>query len=543
MRLTLTPGGGISSPPTTTIDQLPPELLGIIFTFVHEDVVVNAQGFNLSLALSEADQSDDDADDEDDDSQQSIDMTRWMFSHNNMVDSSRTPSFFPYGLAAVCDTWKNVLSATPTFWTRLVLFVDYASPTPVEDARKYLSWSRQLPISVMITRRYRLGIDRFVNDVQSARVNTFISLLHPHMARCRSFHLDVEANSSVPALSRIVPNNARLLKLLSLSCRLDTFANSEGFTPHDDDASSPGAQKIRLKVMSIDGRTFHCACIDMPTWFEYQPQLEYLAISQYNTDDHRLPLATTLRTIEEQFSSKLSTLSFMSLNFEIDTIDLEDSSYGFWNIRDLYLDDIQPELVAELFRVSFFPRLHVLQLQRCSALDKKIFNDIDSDVRTLCFSNPPSEFADSDMCDFLSSWRGLAICFTLWKRPHDELLVALAEERDPDPETDWQTGIEGGKYFMCPNLHFLIFVSCPIPSFTSLKKLIESRNHYVNYDDPEWRNNTHWGPAISKLSIKYCLTTSDSVSSKEEWDWISQRVDLTFVDGPLNLSNLLEDTK
>jgi hypothetical protein len=50
----------------------------------------------------------------------------------------KSPTLFPYSLAAVCSFWRDVLCSHPEFWTLIVLFADSKS-TPLVDAS--LSWS------------------------------------------------------------------------------------------------------------------------------------------------------------------------------------------------------------------------------------------------------------------------------------------------------------------------------------------------------------------------------------------------------------------
>ncbi|KAF8879524.1 hypothetical protein CPB84DRAFT_1687919, partial [Gymnopilus junonius] len=41
-----------------------------------------------------------------------------------MLDTVRSPTFFPYALTQVCPHWSAVLSSTPEFWTCVAIFID-----------------------------------------------------------------------------------------------------------------------------------------------------------------------------------------------------------------------------------------------------------------------------------------------------------------------------------------------------------------------------------------------------------------------------------
>ena len=68
-------------------------------------------------------------------------------------DDPLSPSIFPYSLSSVSERWREIMSAVPEFWTRLVVFVDSSNPTSLSNFRSEIEWSQNLSLSVTIIRR------------------------------------------------------------------------------------------------------------------------------------------------------------------------------------------------------------------------------------------------------------------------------------------------------------------------------------------------------------------------------------------------------
>ncbi|KDR83222.1 hypothetical protein GALMADRAFT_875108 [Galerina marginata CBS 339.88] len=422
------------------------------------------------------------------------------------------PSSRMYALAAVCNTWKNILSGFPVFWTHVVLFVD-SPPTPIDGARQYLQWSRQPPIDVSLSRASEFQIyDIFHSLPEQQRVADFIGLLRPHMHRCRSLHIDVNLNSSLPHLSDIVPSHAPLLKSVSLTCEFDYMLEERLFI-----APPRGPEvRTRLQTMEIDGHSFLRAYLQPPHWFEYQPQLGHLGISTFDHPFSSLSLHQTLYTIDNQFNYTLSSLGLTNLNFDLDTDDAESEILLFERLQELKLEEIKPDALLEFLRVCSFPRLKLLHLRNCKGLGSGVFDVLRPQVPMLAISKPASSTAE--IRNLLSSWLGIALFLSGTTTPYDYVVDDLTASQD------MSIGSLSPPVF-CRHLRMLIFLACPLPSFSSIKKMIEQRNGSVDYDDPDWRTNVYFGPAIGILEVRQCWELPDSpMWTQEERDWLANRV-------------------
>ena len=104
--------------------------------------------------------------------------------HLEWQDSDVEPSsLFPHAIAAVCSFWKDIMSSVPQFWTRLMVFVD--SPTiPQLVITSQLSWSRDLPLDVIVIRR---NLDHVVDSQHERKhvMSLMETVINPRIHRLR----------------------------------------------------------------------------------------------------------------------------------------------------------------------------------------------------------------------------------------------------------------------------------------------------------------------------------------------------------------------
>jgi hypothetical protein len=99
-----------------------------------------------------------------------LDSPKWI--EKDIMSSS----LFPYAIASVCSLWKDVMSLVPDFWTRVVVLVDSPSILP----SVVISWSRDLPIDLIITRKdSEHSVDTQQERTQA--VSIMKTLVDPHV--------------------------------------------------------------------------------------------------------------------------------------------------------------------------------------------------------------------------------------------------------------------------------------------------------------------------------------------------------------------------
>jgi len=541
MRLLLRERGGTCS--GATVEHLPPELLGIIFHHVHDDIRSFAEDFDASLAPPFSD---------------SVPSTDLVLADAGkratandqrveLINFARCPEFFPYNCARVCTKWRNILSSYPAFWTRIVLFID-SQPTSLSIADERLRWSRNLPIDVIIT--YRPELPDLSNKQQRRWIGSLMDVLLPHIGRCRMLHVDAFSSSSLPSFQFQpgVHYKAPFLTDLSFSCEQDDQNSPSDFnyTTHDDDDQNSLTDLkylpfscLSLKNVTIDGLTFRRACNNDTHWLNAQSHIEQLAIVESkflpgsdfddripDPDAHHLPLVCALDFIES-VNTKLAYLRLHNFTFRIDhCVSFPTYSYILPLLHTLFLANVSLSSAKELFRLCAFPSLSVLHLSEFKELDRAIFDNMSIDVAALFLSL----IDDVDMAKFLGGWYGYGLCLIKCFWTSDTLLHELAKTCEtsggiPPPE--------GGKNFLCPNMSVIFLMFCPIFSVDSVKKLIESRNHYVDYGNEEWPTTTRFGPAIRTLVVKNVTGMPSNVNGRrlreEDENWFKERlVDFTW---------------
>lgn len=520
-----------------TIEHLPPELLGIIFNYVHDDIQSSVEEFDASLAPS----LDDSVAGTFDDAGKRATAND---QHQELIRLARSSEFFPYNCARVSAKWRSILSSRPSFWTRVVFFID-SQPTSLSNAEERIRWSRNLPIDVIIT--YRPELRASSNEEQKQRIENLMEVLLPHIGRCRMLHIDAFSSTSLPSFQfqAGVYYKAPLLADISLSCELDdhNLSSDFDFTTHDDDENPLSDSTLEglhfscrsLKNVSIDGLTFRRACSNNMHWLHSQTHLEQLSIVESkflpgsdfedkipNPDAHHLSLLRAL-DVMESVDSKLAYLRLHNFTFFIDACSFFPTySYSLPLLHTLFLDNVSLSSTKELFRLCAFPSLAVLHLSGFKELDVAIFDNLSVHVAALFLSLINT---DVDIAKFLGGWYGCGLCLIrcLWRS--DILFHELAKsceiaEGDPPPE--------GGKNFLCPNMSVIFLMVCPVFSVDSVKKLVEARNHYVDYEDEQWKTKTRFGPAIRTLVLKNMIWSARRLHEDDE-RWFRERlVDFTW---------------
>jgi hypothetical protein len=147
-----------------------------------------------------------------DELEDSIDPDYWLY--HDSVERILSPSLYPYNIAAVCSLWRDIASLVPKFWRYVVIFVDI---TPLSAVASQLSWSCDLAIDVVITRKVFHG----AVDARHEReqVVAIMNILGPQIHRLRELHFDVMFSSSLPSFPHDFHGAAPILLYLALQCR------------------------------------------------------------------------------------------------------------------------------------------------------------------------------------------------------------------------------------------------------------------------------------------------------------------------------------
>ena len=461
----------------TSITDLPPELLVIIFKFVHDSSTPIQLKKDIIPTWMRMDGSEG--------FEQSV--TALVQPTIPEDPNLKSPTLFPYSLAAVCSFWRDVLCSHPEFWTLVVLFVD-SKPTPLVDASLFLEWSRKLQIDVFITRRDELRPAFYPDRHEKCQINAILHILKPHLHRCRSLHVDAHLSSSFPIIhkkfSRI---EAPHLESMELVC--EAHADDDDYSDIDDDLDGFEPELTRLV---IDGKNFCDPLEDSNYWID-KHSLYQLTIAQYTPrESSQYDLHDFLSFLDGMAS--LEQLKFEGLHFPIYRLD--DPEFVF-TIPFVHFEDVNESFITDISKFVSFDPLSVLRITRCplpglqnfgSAAETLVLEDISASV---------------DLLDAVAAWEGENLWLDRCHSFSGMFLEALGHQS--------HTG------YPCNEMRRLLLYRLSKFSISSLKKMIEGRNApNVEYDDPDWKTETEFGPAISHLAVVQC-GLGDLSAQDEKW--------------------------
>jgi hypothetical protein len=452
----------------TSITDLPPELLSVIFQFVHDstspiqlekDIIPTwmrmdgPEGFEQSVAA--------------------------LVQPSIPEDPNlKSPTLFPYSLAAVCSFWRDALCSHPEFWTLIVLFAD-SKPTPLVDASLFLEWSRKHQIDVFITRRDELYPAFYSDRHEKCQINALLHILKPHLHRCRSLHVDADLSSSLPIIRKtfngvVAPH----LKFMELIC--DVHADDENGDDPNGDLEDEFEPELRRLV--IDGKNFCQPSDELNYWMDMHGGLNQLTIAQYTPgENNHYNLQDFLDTLDSMDSS-LEQVKFKGLHFPIfpyhDFLCLSSSFVHF--------EDVSEPFIADIYKFVYFEPLSVLRITRCPLPDLHYFQD---PPETLVLEDISPNV---DLLGAVTDWAGENLWLDRCHSFSGVFLKALGRRRS-------RIG------YPCNEMRRLLLYRLPNFSISLLKKMVEKRNtRDVDYDNPDWKTATDFGPAISHLAVVQC---------------------------------------
>ncbi|PPR00545.1 hypothetical protein CVT26_009877 [Gymnopilus dilepis] len=478
----------------TTIDSLPTELLALVFDDCfydfqrdkeHEPDLANPPWYGDGLTL-----------------------TPWLnpISSVDKLARYKSTTRFPYSLASVSRLWRALLSTRPEYWQEAVLCYNPLMP----DHRKWraiLRWSGSLPIDVVIVIQ---DLQRLPTpELERCCVDEIMHILSPHIHRCQSLNIETNFASAIPSI------DDRILDLPCLSSLSVTSIVSADFYPSDlsDRAWASALLELersslpQLKCLEVEGINLRSICVPNG-WLSQQLKLQHLVILNHARSSYG-PSIDLIMQILDSFPD-LARLKFANVDFVRENISPGEFNLG---IEELFLEDLSPRFIHTLFSVCQFENLEHISFTRCFVEEFPpcdMMSLIDIKMKL-------------DLAQILRDWDGTHLFIKNFPHFSDDFFDML---RHYDEKLD---------EFNCNWLEGLYLRDLPPFSLKKLKKMIKRRNDYIWYDDPEWRTNTYFGPAIKILHIQNCgladLTDKDI-------DWFTSHVaNFTYIRSPMTAEN------
>jgi hypothetical protein len=474
----------------TSVTDLPPELLSIIFKFVHDSAIPIQLEKDIIPTWMRME------------GPKGFEQSVMALVHPTIPEDQRlkSPTLFPYSLAAVCSFWRDILCSYPEFWTLIVLFID-SKPTPLVDASLFLEWSREHNIDVFITRREGLRPPFYLDRHEKHHIDEFLHTLKPHLHRCRSLHIDAHLSSSLPIIYKTFNGQVKAPHFESMELICDADANDEG--DGDSDVNLEDVFEPELRRLVIDGNNFckHSELLDFWMSMDRSIPLEQLTIAHYqpgkNDGYNHKNLFNCFDDVDffavDQL--KLESLPFPGCPFHI---------RPYFRSRFVHLEDLSAGFIADISKLAHFEGLSVLRITRCMLPSLQNFTNVPT---TLILEEVSSNV---NLLCVITDWEGenlwLDRCYSF---PGSFLDALRRPSRRPNVG------------YPCNDMRRLLLYRLPNFSIVSLKRLIERRNDYVRYSHADWKMATDFGPAISHLAVVQC--GKGKLSAKDE-KWFRSRL-------------------
>ena len=460
-----------------SITDLPSELLSIIFVFAHKDTtpiqlerdiiptwmrMESSEGFQQSVSA----------------------LVRPTIPEDPNLKS---PTLFPYSLAAVCSFWRDVLCFHPEFWTLVVLFVD-SKPTSLVEASLFLKWSRRHHIDVFITRRDELRPTYHPDLHEKCHIDAFLNILKPHLRRCRSIHIDAHLSTSLPIVNKTFDEIAAYnLDFMELVCDTHAFAEDE----YDSDWDDEDDFEPDLTHLVVDGNNFRLTSENMDNWLNRCTRLHQITIAHYKGVEGDV---YTFETFLESIDSLpyLDQLKLEDLHFPTRPNNFPEI---FLTTSYVHLVDVSESFIEDISKFALFDTFSVLRITRCPLPG---LHNFDSMPVTLVLEDINSNV---NLLGAVTAWEGEILWLDRCHSFSGVFLKALGRRRS-------RAG------YPCNNMHSLLLYRLPKFSILSLKKMVQRRNKDVRYGDSNWKTSTAFGPAISHLAVVKCGL--EKLSAKDE---------------------------
>ncbi|KDR83179.1 hypothetical protein GALMADRAFT_873705 [Galerina marginata CBS 339.88] len=487
-----------SQPTKASIMSLPPELLSIIFKFVHhESPQTNEPRELIPRWMKKMDEG--------------LKRAAKALVHREEQIDFSSPTLFPYSMAAVSPYWSEILSSHPEFWTLVVFFVD-SRYTSMAQATIILKRSRKLPIHVVITRREGFRMKEYPDLHEKCQIEALINLLRPHLPRCKSLHIDAHLSLSLPVVPKAFAGVGEVEDMFSMELVSDVYDEGEHEEEDSDDDSLSSISSVDidefepdLRSLIVDGQNFRRGAEEYESWLSDQDKLKQLTVMRYHA-----PLSSsedepyTVSCFIDHLWSLCSVpcLKLHDIRFQEDALKAPHLP-TFLPVEYLHLEDVNSGFVNTLFKYVEFDDLVVLRITR-SSVPKRC----NLPALSLILEEITSE---CDFMDTLTVWRGDNLCIDSCAGFTDEFLKRLAVKEGPFLE------IRETKALMtCYNLQRLLLYRLSNVSVAALKNLVKQRNKYVGYNNPNWRTTTDFGPALSSLAVVHCKVEKLSAAD-EKW--------------------------
>ncbi|KAG5639150.1 hypothetical protein H0H81_006409 [Sphagnurus paluster] len=283
---------------------------------------------------------------------------------------------FPSALWDVSNRWRTITETIPSFWTRLVIFVD-SNPTPLSWIARALALSAEHPLQVNVIRREHTY--SCSDPDERDRCRAVIALLSPHFHRCQRIHFDVIHSSSLPSLITDFGRPCPLLHSLQLVCREDD-GDAPGATNGSHSRNEGVLISPALRVLEIDGRNFAHRCRHGLQWDWKKiihSTLTSISISNFTpsvsiTEDLLFSNQDLLQFL--QGMPALKSLSLSNVEFVAKREGEEWAGFVSLEVSHMVLKDLKRSVFSSIASGAMVMYGDSLQIERCEVSNFEVIS-------------------------------------------------------------------------------------------------------------------------------------------------------------------------
>ena len=272
----------------------------------------------------------------------------------------------------------------------------------------------------------------------------------------------------------------------------DAHADDEDGDDSDGDLEDEFEPELRRLV--IDCKNFCQPPDELNYWMDMHSGLNQLTITQYTPgESDQYNLQDFLNSLDSMGS--LEQIKFEGLHF---SISLPHDFETFISSLFVHFEDVSEPFITDLPNFVYFETLSVLRITRCPLPGLHYF---ETPPETLVLEDIGSSV---NFLRAIAAWEGENLWLDRCHSFSGVFLKALGRRRSPIG-------------YPCNEMRRLLLYRLPKFSISLLKEMIEKRNtRDVDYDDPDWKTATNFGPAISHLGVVQCGL--GNLSAQDE-DW------------------------
>ncbi|GLB45683.1 hypothetical protein LshimejAT787_2600160 [Lyophyllum shimeji] len=386
------------------------------------------------------------------------------------VDDLLSEDVFPHAPAAVCMSWRSILSTVPVFWTRVVMFTEAPGCYSLSYLNSQLEWSRNLPLDVFVVTRDR-GESAVTPDAERARIREIMTTLAPHVQRFQSLCYELKFTSSLPRLASDFPDVMPCLTDLTLNAKV-----GNGPSAFLDGSKPINFPFPRLKDLAIDGWNFVDIFATSSWWSDtFLHDANSLSISHYRPtpDEKNDPflLADALDFFAQFRSLSLSHLTFAQ---EIDLSSTHNPTPWMSPRTSLFLSHLSAPLTALLLEAHYTRHLAI---EHCPLTDVTVLEAGEVTLRDIPDPGAGDLYSSRslsyDLRGLLPMWDGDTLRIEACPGLDDRVLDVL---RGTTINRTQAARVEG---LNAPNLTELHIEGCTGVSVEALRRMTNARLAWV----------------------------------------------------------------